>query len=631
MRMLGLVSLLVALAIVGGVAVSRQLQAVGPRAVVCGVAHAARAAAANVREASQQLQEQVRRDVTKALEQGARHGEGARAVTAVVTPGDASAMRIALDQGEQRLAVVGVVPVGAVIVHAGQVVATGCNRPILRDDPTAHAEIVALRRAAQLLGNYRLPECEVYVTLEPCAMCAMALMHARIRRVVFGAVDPKTGAAGSVVDLFADARLNHHTEVQGGVLADECDRVLRDFLAERRELGRRRRAARRQRRRCRGDPRRRRRRDLTPNCRRADDDPPLAEHRPLHAGRHRHARHTVAPPPPSASARSATTSPSTKRRWRSTSASAAMTTRAWPRLPCVARAAPSIAMASRGGYGLTRLLERDRLHETRSARSVEGAARWVGHSDVTALQLGMLAHTGSPSWAGPLACFDFGGDTVDDVTEGCFVEAMSGELEAVGFRTDAGHDGLQSRGTLWGGNLAVLMSLLGTPHWPEVKGGVLFVEDVNEHPYRIERMLLQLHQAGVCAPEGRAAGRLPGHPKSPLDPRLHAEVGARTPARRDQDAAAHRSAVRPRRDQGDAARRRGLRFIVQGRDALLGWLLLVTLARSFPLRSSVVSIVSRRVVCAIALLACVPSAVAQIAAEPVANPYGLEALWEAAS
>jgi tRNA(adenine34) deaminase len=126
------------------------------------------------------------------------------------------------------------VPVGAVVMRDGQVVATGYNRPITTHDPTAHAEIVALRHAAQLLENYRLPECELYVTLEPCAMCAMALMHARVKRVVFGAADPKTGAAGSVVDLFADARLNHHTEVVGGVMADACGRMLRGFFAERR-------------------------------------------------------------------------------------------------------------------------------------------------------------------------------------------------------------------------------------------------------------------------------------------------------------------------------------------------------------------------------------------------------------
>lgn len=150
-----------------------------------------------------------------------------------VDPADERAMRIALDQAlNAQLA--GEVPVGAVIMRAGQVIATGYNRPITTHDPTAHAEIVALRHAAQLLENYRLPECELFVTLEPCAMCAMALMHARIKRVVFGAFDPKTGAAGSVTDLFAQERLNHHTDIVGGVLAEPSGALLRQFFAERR-------------------------------------------------------------------------------------------------------------------------------------------------------------------------------------------------------------------------------------------------------------------------------------------------------------------------------------------------------------------------------------------------------------
>jgi tRNA(adenine34) deaminase len=149
------------------------------------------------------------------------------------SPADERAMRIAIDQA-RNAALVGEVPVGAVIMRDGQVIATGYNRPITEHDPTAHAEIVALRHAATLLANYRLPECELYVTLEPCAMCAMAVMHARLKRVVFGAPDPKTGAAGSVADLFANRQLNHHTRIESGLLADECGQLLRDFFAERR-------------------------------------------------------------------------------------------------------------------------------------------------------------------------------------------------------------------------------------------------------------------------------------------------------------------------------------------------------------------------------------------------------------
>ncbi len=182
----------------------------------------------------------------------------------------------------------------------------------------------------------------------------------------------------------------------------------------------------------------------------------------------------------------------------------------------VAKAAPSIAMATRGGYGLTRLL--DRLDWKLLAASVERGTRWVGHSDVTTLQLALLAHAGGITWAGPMACFDFGGEAPDEVTRDCFVEAMHGELEAVGFRTEAGFDGLGVRGTLWGGNLCMLNSLLGTPHWPRIKGGILFVEDVNEHPYRIERSLLQLHQAGVLdAQKAILLGAFTEWRPSPLD------------------------------------------------------------------------------------------------------------------
>ena len=128
----------------------------------------------------------------------------------------------------------GEVPVGAVVVFNGEIVGRGFNSPIGESDPTAHAEIAALRDAGRRLGNYRLPGCELFVTLEPCAMCAGAILHARIARVVYGARDPKTGVHGSVVDLFGVERLNHHTSVTGGVLADECSGVLSTFFAERR-------------------------------------------------------------------------------------------------------------------------------------------------------------------------------------------------------------------------------------------------------------------------------------------------------------------------------------------------------------------------------------------------------------
>ncbi len=128
----------------------------------------------------------------------------------------------------------GEVPVGAIVVREGEIIGRGGNAPIEYRDPTAHAEIAALRDAGRALGNYRLPGCELFVTLEPCAMCAGAIMHARIARLVYGARDPKTGACGSVVDLFAEPRLNHHATVVGGVLADECGKLLADFFSARR-------------------------------------------------------------------------------------------------------------------------------------------------------------------------------------------------------------------------------------------------------------------------------------------------------------------------------------------------------------------------------------------------------------
>ncbi|WP_202593392.1 tRNA adenosine(34) deaminase TadA [Ferriphaselus sp. R-1] len=146
---------------------------------------------------------------------------------------DESFMRAALELAQQAEAL-GEVPVGAVVVLAGEIVGRGFNAPISRHDPSAHAEMMALRDAAQRLGNYRLPGCELYVTLEPCAMCSGAIFHARIARVVYGARDPKTGAAGSALDLFAEARINHHAAVEGGVLAEDCGSMLSRFFAARR-------------------------------------------------------------------------------------------------------------------------------------------------------------------------------------------------------------------------------------------------------------------------------------------------------------------------------------------------------------------------------------------------------------
>jgi tRNA(adenine34) deaminase len=143
------------------------------------------------------------------------------------------ALALARDAGAR-----GEVPVGAIVVRDGLIVGRGGNAPVAGNDPTAHAEIAALRAAAHTLGNYRLPGCEMFVTLEPCAMCAGAILHARIARLVFGANDPKTGACGSVIDLFAHPRLNHHATVTRGARAEECGRLLSEFFAVRRSLTR---------------------------------------------------------------------------------------------------------------------------------------------------------------------------------------------------------------------------------------------------------------------------------------------------------------------------------------------------------------------------------------------------------
>lgn len=180
------------------------------------------------------------------------------------------------------------------------------------------------------------------------------------------------------------------------------------------------------------------------------------------------------------------------------------------RLAAIHRVADSgvaVALAARGGYGLTRLL--DGIDWARLAASVARGTCWVGMSDITALQLGLLAHAKGcgVTWQGPLAGDDFGRTTaqggVDDITEACFLEAMHEELEAIGFRESGAargtqpHAGFEAEGLLWGGNLSMVCSLLGTPHWPKIRGGILFLEEISEHPYRVERMLLQLQQAGV--------------------------------------------------------------------------------------------------------------------------------------
>nr|WP_256448769.1 tRNA adenosine(34) deaminase TadA [Candidatus Nitrotoga sp. M5] len=146
---------------------------------------------------------------------------------------DDNFMRVALALARQA-ELAGEVPVGAIVVKDGVIIGRGSNAPINRHDPSAHAELLALREAAQYLGNYRLIGCELFVTLEPCVMCVGAMFHARIARVVFGASDLKTGACGSVLNLFAEQRLNHHAEIVAGVLANECGQVLSAFFATRR-------------------------------------------------------------------------------------------------------------------------------------------------------------------------------------------------------------------------------------------------------------------------------------------------------------------------------------------------------------------------------------------------------------
>jgi len=146
---------------------------------------------------------------------------------------DRQFMQEAIEQAKLA-ANAGEVPVGAVLVRDGQIVSRGFNQPIGNSDPSAHAEMIAMRAAAEAAENYRLPGTTLYVTLEPCTMCAGAMLHARIERVVFGAQDPKTGAAGSVLNVFSEKQINHQTQVEGGILGEECGQLLREFFKERR-------------------------------------------------------------------------------------------------------------------------------------------------------------------------------------------------------------------------------------------------------------------------------------------------------------------------------------------------------------------------------------------------------------
>jgi len=433
---------------------------------------------------------------------------------------DDQAMALALEQA--RLAAErGEVPVGAVVLDAaGRVLATGHNRTILDHDPTAHAEVVALRAAARRLGNHRLTGARLYVTLEPCAMCLGAMFHARLADIVYGAPDPKTGACGGVVDLTVQPRLNHHAQVRGGVRAQDCGDLLRDFFRARREAAR---AARGQ-----AAPETMSSGPMAaspffqenpsmPKQKKAAFD---ATARSVPSGEHTHlvcedpdcGIHDAHEQPsgiylisPSGAVADPAALDLAKTRLRAMGFRVAVDRTALAvherfagtdkqRLAAIQRALRQqhpVVMATRGGYGLSRLLPHI------DWRTVADSGKtFIGQSDFTVFNLALLARTGAVSLAGPTAIFDFGGKKVDDLTQALFQETLSGELEILSFESpDA--DPVDARGILWGGNLAMVASLVGTPYLPDVPGGILFLEDVAEHPFRIERMLTQLWHAGV--------------------------------------------------------------------------------------------------------------------------------------
>lgn len=418
---------------------------------------------------------------------------------------DEAGMRLALQQAEQARAL-GEVPVGAVVVDAqGRVLGLGYNRTIIDSDPSAHAEIVALRQAASVLNNYRLPGITVYVTLEPCTMCIGAMLHARVARIVFGAPDPKTGACGSVLSVHDIRQLNHHTNVVGGILADECATTLRDFFRERRAQARLARQAAAGAQGAEAGPH-----PTTYSSSMTAQD--AHDHTHHHADVHDDHPHDHHRNPegiylisPSGAVPDPAVLDLARERlkglgFRTTVDRAALAVHERfagtdrQRLAGIQRALKQkhpIVMATRGGYGLSRLLPAIDWKAVADSGKI-----FIGQSDFTAFSLALLAQTGAISYAGPTALFDFGARKPDDLTLAMFGEAMRGELEILSFET-ADADAVDGRGVLWGGNLAMVASLVGTPYLPAIDGGILFLEDIAEHPFRVERMLSQLLHAGV--------------------------------------------------------------------------------------------------------------------------------------